>query len=70
MGWDKLFWAVEGNFGNFFYILLTVHLDVILVSDQLDALFLMYLFYASTCCEQVPLDQHVRESPTRVCYTR
>jgi hypothetical protein len=36
-----------------FYILLTVHLDVILVNDQLDALcFLMYLFHASTCFEQ------------------
>jgi hypothetical protein len=35
-----------------FNILLTVHLDVILVNDQLDALFLMYLFHASTCFEQ------------------
>jgi hypothetical protein len=35
-----------------FYILLTVHLDVILVNDQLDALFSMYLFHASTCFEQ------------------
>jgi hypothetical protein len=35
-----------------FYILLTVHLDVILVNDQLDALFSMYLFHASTCSEQ------------------
>jgi hypothetical protein len=34
-----------------FYILLTVHLDVILVNDQLDALFLMYFFHASTCFE-------------------
>jgi hypothetical protein len=32
---------------------LTVHLDVILVNDQLDALlFLMYLFRASTRFEQ------------------
>jgi hypothetical protein len=36
-----------------FYILLTVqHLDVILVNDQLYALFSMYLFHASTCFEQ------------------
>jgi hypothetical protein len=42
--------------GNEFYILLTLHLDVILVNDQLDAVF--------------PLDRHVRQSPTRVCYTR
>jgi hypothetical protein len=35
-----------------FYILLTVHLDVILVNDQLEALFLMYLFHGSTCFEQ------------------
>jgi hypothetical protein len=27
-----------------FYVLLTVHLDAILGNDQLDALFLMYLF--------------------------
>jgi hypothetical protein len=33
-----------------FYILLTVHLDVILANDQLDY-FLMYLFHASTCFE-------------------
>jgi hypothetical protein len=35
-----------------FYILLTVHLEVILVNDQLDALFSMFLFHASTCFEQ------------------
>jgi hypothetical protein len=35
-----------------FYILLTVHLDVILVNDQLDALFSMCLFHASTRFEQ------------------
>jgi hypothetical protein len=35
-----------------FYILLTVHLDVILVNDQTDALFSMYLFHAPTCFEQ------------------
>jgi hypothetical protein len=29
-----------------------LHLDVILVNDQLDALFSMYLFHASTCFEQ------------------
>jgi hypothetical protein len=36
------------------YVLLTVHLDAILGSDQLDALFLnvFILFYASTCFEQ------------------
>jgi hypothetical protein len=28
------------NILHFFYVLLTVHLDVILVNDQLDALFL------------------------------
>jgi hypothetical protein len=35
-----------------FYILLTVHLDVILVNDQLDALFFSILFHAFTCFEQ------------------
>jgi hypothetical protein len=35
-----------------FYILLSVHLDVILVNDQLDALFSVYLLHASTCFEQ------------------
>jgi hypothetical protein len=35
-----------------FYVLLTVHLDVILVNDQLDALFLNVFIYASTCFEQ------------------
>jgi hypothetical protein len=35
-----------------FYILLTVHLGVILVNNQLDALFYMYLFHFSTCFEQ------------------
>jgi hypothetical protein len=35
-----------------FYILLTVHLNVILVNDQLDVLFSVYLFHASTCFEQ------------------
>jgi hypothetical protein len=35
-----------------FYILFTVRLDVILVTDQLDALFSKYLFHASTCFEQ------------------
>jgi hypothetical protein len=34
------------------YILLTVHLDAILGNDQLDALFLNVLIYASTCFEQ------------------
>jgi hypothetical protein len=35
-----------------FRILLTVHLDVILVNDQFDAVFSMYVFHASTCFEQ------------------
>jgi hypothetical protein len=35
-----------------FYILLTEHLGVILVNNQLDALFSMYLFHFSTCFEQ------------------
>jgi len=36
-----------------FYISLTVHLDIILVNNQLDALFSMYLFISfSTCFEQ------------------
>ena len=35
-----------------FYVLLTVHLDVILVNDQLDALFSIYLFHAPTSFEQ------------------
>jgi uncharacterized membrane protein YsdA (DUF1294 family) len=49
-----------------FYILLTVHLEVILVNDQLDALFLnvfilcLYMFRATSASQ----------SPTRVCYTR
>jgi hypothetical protein len=34
------------------YILLTVHLDSVLVNDQLDALFLNVFMYASTCFEQ------------------
>jgi hypothetical protein len=40
----------ESNIFNNF-ILLTVYLDVILVNDQLDALFSMYLFHASTSFE-------------------
>jgi hypothetical protein len=35
-----------------FYILLTVHLDVILVNNQPDTLFLMCLFHAPKCFEQ------------------
>ena len=35
-----------------FYILLTVHLGVIQVNNQLDALFSMYLFHFSTCFER------------------
>ena len=35
-----------------FYILLTVHLEVILDNNQLNALFLNVLFHASTCFEQ------------------
>ena len=35
-----------------FYILLTVHLRKILVNNQLDALFSMYLFNFPTCFEQ------------------
>jgi hypothetical protein len=35
-----------------FYILLTVHLDAILVMNNLMHSFLRYLFYASTCFEQ------------------
>jgi hypothetical protein len=35
-----------------FYILLTVHLGVIVVNNQLDALFSMYLFHFSTWFEQ------------------
>ena len=36
-----------------FYILLTVHLDVILVNGQFDALFLQCIYFnASTCFEQ------------------
>ena len=37
---------------HLFSILLTVYLDAILVNDQLDALFSMYLFHASACFEQ------------------
>ena len=40
------------NFVVIFYILLTVHLGMILVNNQLDPLPLMYLFYLSTCFEQ------------------
>src|SRR5215813_5864615 len=38
----------------FFYVLLTVHLDVILINNQLDALFsnVFIYFNASTCFEQ------------------
>jgi hypothetical protein len=42
----------------FFYILLTVHLDVILVNDQIDALFLnvfvsrLYMFRATSAHHQ------------------
>jgi len=35
-----------------FYISLTVHLDIIVVNNQPDALFSMYLFPFSTCFEQ------------------
>jgi hypothetical protein len=35
-----------------FYIFLTVNLGVILVNNQLDALFSMYLFHSSTCLGQ------------------
>jgi hypothetical protein len=50
-----------------FYILLTVHLDVILVNDQLDTLFLSVFI---SCLYMPPPDWHVEQSPTRVCYTR
>jgi hypothetical protein len=43
--------SLQASKVGIFYILLTVHLDVILVNDQLDALFSMYLFHASTCFE-------------------
>jgi hypothetical protein len=42
-----------------FFILLTVHLDLIMVNDQLDAL--------DTRAGQ---ERHVKESPTRLRYTR
>jgi hypothetical protein len=45
-------YKVQLDCTELFYILMTVHLDVILVNDQLDALFSMYLFHASTCFEQ------------------
>jgi hypothetical protein len=37
------------------YVLLTVHLGIILVNDQLDAqfFFLIFLFQSSTCFEQL-----------------
>jgi hypothetical protein len=77
-----------------FYVLLTVRLDVILVNDQLDALFLnvfisrLYKFRATSAHHQEGqivlihhlvyhtlggdclTCRHVRQSPTRVCYTR
>ena len=37
---------------NKLYILLTVHLEAIVDNNQLDALFLICLFHASTCFEQ------------------
>jgi len=37
-------WILEKQIAEIFYISLTVHLDIILVSNQLDALFSMYLF--------------------------
>jgi hypothetical protein len=40
-----------------FYILLTVHLGIVLVNNQLDTLFSMYLFHFSTCFDQ-PSAQH------------
>jgi hypothetical protein len=45
---------------NPFYILLTVHLGVILVNNQLDALFSIYLFLFSTYFEQ--LSAHHQEN--------
>jgi hypothetical protein len=58
----------------FFIFLLTVHLDVILVNDQLDALFLtvftscLYMFRATSAHHQedqivFPLDWHVSHPP-------
>jgi hypothetical protein len=35
-----------------FYILLTVHLGIIVINNQLDAQFLLYIFRFSTCFEQ------------------
>jgi hypothetical protein len=45
------------HYNTEFYILLTVHLGVILVNNQLEALFSMYLFHFSTRFEQ-PSAQH------------
>jgi len=44
--------AIERNITEF-YILLTVHLGIILVNNQLDALLqCIYLFHLSTCFKQ------------------
>ena len=53
----KLFTRVQEVYTRF-YIVLTVHLDVILVNDQLDALFLnvfiscLYMFRATSAHHQ------------------
>ena len=47
-----------------FCILLKVLLGIILVNNQLDALFLMYLFIYFTSLH-FPSDRHTRQSPTQ-----
>jgi hypothetical protein len=57
---SKVIKQVQQTHEEEYYILLTVHLDVVLVNDQLDALFSMYLFHASTCSEQqVPIIRRI-----------
>jgi hypothetical protein len=64
---------------NLFYILLTVHLDVILVNDQLDALFFnvfilcLYMFRATSAHHQegqtVLIHHLVKHTRVGVCLT-
>ena len=51
----RLEWVTTGCSDLFFYVLLTVHLSITLVNDQLDAQFFYFiirLLRYSTCFEQ------------------
>ena len=65
---SQSFYTNETNFIVFFYVLLTVHLSIILVINQLNAqnlVFLISLLYASTFFEHYVLI--IRRS--KLCYT-